>query len=131
MFSLKHQAICSLLLTSLCLAWTFPAPAQKGTSVVRRVSFARGRTTAILHGTVSRGVSDDYLLRARAGQTMSLHLSANADASFSILTPSGNPLGDFVSDWSGELPESGDYRINVLPPSRTNAARYTLEVTIR
>jgi hypothetical protein len=130
--SLRRQVICSILLTSLVLAAAFATQAQKGTSVVRRVNFPRGRTTAILRGAVRRGVSHDYLLRAREGQGMTVHLTASGDASFSILSPNGNSLADFVSDWSGELPESGDYRINVLPPTRnSNPAQYTLEVTIR
>jgi hypothetical protein len=124
--------LCSFLLTSLVLACAIAAQAQRGTSVVRRVQFPRGRTTAILRGAVRRGVSHDYLLGAREGQRMSVHLTANGDASFSIMSPNGNSLADFVSDWSGELPESGDYRINVLPPTRNNKpAQYTLEVTIR
>jgi hypothetical protein len=114
------------------LASAIVTPAQKGTSVVRRVSFPRGRTTAILRGAVRRGVSHDYLLRASGGQSMTVHLTAQGDASFSILSPGGSSLADFVMDWSGELPESGDYRINVLPPTRSaGPAQYTLEVTIR
>jgi hypothetical protein len=133
LFSLKRQVICSLLLTSLVLAAAAIATqAQKGSSVVRRVSFQRGRTTSVQHGSVRHGVSHDYLLRARAGQTMSVHLTADSDVNFSILSPGGNSVADFVSDWSGELQESGDYRINVLPPTRNgNPARYTLEITIR
>lgn len=132
MFNFKRQVLCSFLLTSLVLAAAIAVQAQRGTSVVRRVNFPRGRTTSIQRGTLRRGVSHDYLLRARAGQTMSVHLASNGDVSFSILSPGGSSLADFVSDWSGELPESGDYRINVLPPTRTsNPAQYTLEVTIR
>ncbi|HEY6804751.1 MAG TPA: hypothetical protein VI306_14350 [Pyrinomonadaceae bacterium] len=105
---------------------------QHGTSVVRRVKFARGRTTAVLQGTIQRGVSNDYLLGARRGQDMTVHLASRGDVSFTILTPSGQSLSDFSRDWSGSLPESGDYRINVLPPTQTNAsASYTLEITIR
>jgi hypothetical protein len=106
--------------------------AQRGTSVVRRVNFARGRTTAVLQGTIKRGVSHDYLLRARAGQGMAVHVTANGDVGFEIITPSGQSLSGYTRDWTGYLPESGDYRINVLPPTTTNAsASYTLEVTIR
>jgi hypothetical protein len=132
LLSLKRQVICSLLLTFLVLALPFAAQAQRGTSVVRRVNFPRGRTTAIQRGSVRRGVSHDYLLRASAGQTMTVHLASSGDVSFSILSPGGESLADFVRDWSGELPASGDYRINVLPPTRnSNPAQYTLEVTIR
>lgn len=62
------------------------ASAQKGTSVVRRIKFAPGRTTAVLRGSVHRGVSHDYLLKARAGQTMGVHL-ATLGFQQSITTP--------------------------------------------
>jgi hypothetical protein len=106
--------------------------AQRGTSVVRRVNFPRGRTTAVLSGTIRRGISHDYILRARAGQGMVVHLASNGNVGFEILSPSGQYLSGYTRDWTGYLPRSGDYRINVLPPTETNApTRYTLEVTIR
>jgi hypothetical protein len=106
--------------------------AQRGTSVVRRITFARGRTSAVLRGTIKRGTSHDYLLKARVGQGMAVHLSSPGDVGFEILTPSGQSLSGYTRDWSGYLPEYGDYRINVLPPTTTNApTRYTLEVMIR
>lgn len=106
--------------------------AQRGTSVVRRISFARGRTTAVLQGTIRRGVGHDYLLRARAGQGMAVHLASSGEVGFEIITPSGQYLSGYAGDWSGYLPEYGDYRINVLPPTETSTpVRYTLEVTVR
>lgn len=132
MFSLRRQVICSLFLALFMACAASLVSAQKGTSVVRRVQFPRGRTTAILRGTVRRGVSHDYLLGARRGQTMTVHLTSNGGTSLTILSPDGEAIADFVSDWSGELPANGDYRINVLPPTETNRpAQYTLEVTIR
>ena len=109
------------------------ASAQKGRSVVRRINFPHGRTTAVLNGAVKRGLSHDYLLRARAGQTMTIHLtSAAAGMSLTLLRPDGESWIDDTRDWSGELPASGTYRINVLPDTTTERpTRYTLEVTIR
>jgi hypothetical protein len=110
----------------------FVVSAQKGTSVVRRINFAHGRTTAVLQGTIKRGLSHDYLLKARAGQTMIVHLASSGDCGFEVLSPSGESVSNYTRDWTGSLPRSGDYRINVLPPSQTEApARYSLEVTIR
>lgn len=106
--------------------------AQRGTSIVSRISFARGRTTAVLTGTVHRGMSHDYLLKARHGQNMSVHLTARGGVTFDILTPGGDSVAQYSKDWSGELPESGDYRINVLPDTTTERTiSYTLEVTVR
>jgi hypothetical protein len=101
----------------------------------QRVRFARGRTTATLKGAVVRGTQDRYILGARAGQTMIVHVtSREKNAVFTILDPSGTALegtddGLDAMDWSGELPLSGDYSIWVSP-TRGNAT-YTLEVTIR
>ena len=107
--------------------------AQKGKSIVRRVNFPRGRTTVVLRGTVKRGLSHDYLLRARAGQTMTLHLTTNASGmSLTILRPDGETWIDDTKDWSGELPSTGTYRINVLPDTTTERpTSYALEVMIR
>jgi hypothetical protein len=63
---------------------------------------------------------------------MAVHLASSGEVGFEILAPSGLYLSGYTQDWTGYLPESGDYRINVLPPTQSNApARYTLEVTIR
>jgi hypothetical protein len=110
---------------------TLSAPAGK----TQRVRFARGRTTAVLKGAVVRATQDRYILGAREGQTMIVHItSREKNAVFTILDPSGTALagtdeGSDAMDWTGELPLSGDYSIWVSP-TRGNAT-YTLEVTIR
>ena len=101
----------------------------------QRVRFARGRTTAVLKGAVVRGTQDRYILGAREGQTMIVHItSREKNAVFTILGPDATALqgtdeGLDATDWTGELPLSGDYSIWVSP-TRGNAT-YTLEVTIR
>ena len=121
------------ILTMLVLVGGATVSAQKGTSVVRRIKFAPGRTTAVLRGTVHRGLSHDYLLKARAGQTMSVHLVAGGEVNFMLFSPGRTDiLAENAKDWSGELPQSGDYRINVLPDTTTERnISYTLEVTVR
>ena len=108
------------------------AMAQRGTSVVTRTKFPRGRTTVVVSSAVRLGMSHDYLLKARAGQTITVHLAVRGGVRCDILTPSGDYLAQYSRDWSSDLPESGDYRINVLPDTRTNRSiSYTLEVTVR
>jgi hypothetical protein len=119
--------VCALLLLAP------PVEAQRGKS--QRVRFGRGRTTAVLRGAVVRGTQDRYILGARAGQTMTVHITSRGrNAVFVILGPDATALegteeGADATDWSGELPLSGDYSIWV-GPTRGNAT-YTLEVTIR
>src|SRR2546421_2008793 len=107
--------------------------AQRGTSIVTRIKFARGRTTTVERGSVHRGMSHDYLLKASAGQTMSVHLVARGGVCFDLYTPGlSDSLTQCSKDWSGDLPRSGDYRINVLPDTTTERSiPYTLEVTVR
>ena len=107
--------------------------AQRGTSIVTRIHFARGRNTTVERGSVHRGMSHDYLLKAGAGQTMTVHLAARGAVSFDILTPGeSDTLAQGTKDWSGDLPRSGNYRINVLPDTTTERSiPYTLEVTVR
>lgn len=107
--------------------------AQKGTSIVSRIKFARGRTTAVKKGSVHRGVSHDYRVKAGAGQNMSLHLATSGGVCFDLYSPGmSDQLANCWKDWSGELPQTGDYRINVLPDTTTERnIAYTLEVTVR
>lgn len=121
------------VLAILTLAIVLTAFAQTGQT--RRVRFPRGRTTAVLKGAVVRATQDQYILGARRGQTMIVHItSLEKNAVFAILGPNGSALDGAeedsdVMDWTGELPSSGDYSIWVSP-TRGNAT-YTLEVTIR
>ncbi|HZG51776.1 MAG TPA: hypothetical protein VEZ40_06540 [Pyrinomonadaceae bacterium] len=103
--------------------------------VTKRVRFARGRTTATLKNSVVRGTRDRYLIEARAGQKMTVSIaSVERNAVFTIHAPSHDTLagaGEMheARNWSGKLPESGDYVIEV-GGTRGNAT-YTLKVAIR
>lgn len=123
----------SAIVAVLVLIITVAALAQHGTSIVTRIKFARGRTTAVEKGSVHRGMSHDYLLKAGAGQTMTLHLATSAGVCFDLYAPGlSDQLASCSKDWSGDLPNSGDYRINVLPDTTTERSiAYTLEVTVR
>lgn len=100
----------------------------------KRVRFPRGRTTAILKGTLP-GADDavNYALTARAGQTMTVHVtSPKGNARVSVYREGQEHAlegANTVKDWSGELPENGDYVLAVV--SMQGRAAYTLEVTIR
>lgn len=107
--------------------------AQTGLS--KRVRFLRGNTTATLKNTVVRGARDRYTFGARAGQKMTVSItSVERNAVFTIYTPGGGTLegageGEDASNWSGALPSSGDYVIEV-GGTRGNA-NYTLKVKVR
>ena len=130
---LNRLFIISSLASIFVLVITVAALAQHGTSILTRIKFARGRTTAVEKGSVHRGMSHDYLLKAGEGQNMTLHLATSAGVCFDLYSPAmRDQLANCSRDWEGALPASGDYRINVLPDTTTERTiSYTLEVTVR
>ena len=114
------------------------APAWGKTITVR---FPKGRTTVILKGRTTGGPSESggmdpitYSLRARKGQTMTLHLtSVKKNAIFGVWAPGMDPMdvGTNATDWSGTLPKTGVYEISVWPEDEATNTAFTLELTIR
>ena len=106
-----------------------------------RVRFPKGRTTVILKGKTTGGPSESggmdpiaYHVRARKGQTMTLHLtSAKGNAIFGVYAPGMDlmDVGANAKDWTGSLPKTGDYEIMVFPEDETTNTTFTLELTIR
>ncbi len=124
-------AACVASLSALPANGAAAAAQCRGTdrAITRQVKFGRGRTTAVIKDTVRLCTSHEWVLRARGGQTMTVHLAAGRRTSFTLQGPSGTVEGaDGAKDWSGELPENGDY--NIIIGTDATAA-YTLEVTIR
>jgi hypothetical protein len=107
----------------------------------KRVTFPPGRTTVVLNGRTTGGLSESggmdpvgYILRAKKGQTMTLHLtSAKKNAVFGLYAPGMDLVAgaQTVSDWSGELPKTGDYEIIVFPEDEKTNTTFTLEITVR
>jgi hypothetical protein len=98
------------------------------------VRFEKGRTTAVLKGSVNYSNGKTYVLTAKKGQTMALHITSSANtAIFSLTAPNGAVEDALeVKDWTGELPDSGRYLIGVWnTKKRGPAVPYTLEITIR
>jgi hypothetical protein len=106
-----------------------------------RVKFPPGRTTVVLKGRTTGGPSESggmdpvsYILRARKGQQMTLHLtSAKKNALFGVYAPGMDLVegAQSVKDWSGELSKTGDYEIIVFPEDEATDTAFTLEITIR
>ena len=122
-----------ILMISLLAGTTF--------AKIIRVKFPPGRTTVVLKGRTTGGPSESggmdpiaYHLRARKGQTMTLHLvSTKKNAVFGVYAPGMDliDIGQNKTDWSGELPKTGDYEIMVFPEDEQTNTDFTLEVTIR
>lgn len=135
----------------LALACLLPLGAlgrPNATDTIQPIRFARGATSAEVTGAVIRGERALYSVAARAGQHLSVRVTAVEDnAAFQIYQPgakierrdygldvSGKALpgagdGDDATRWAGALPESGTYLL-VVGPTRGNAT-YRLSIAIR
>lgn len=121
-----------LLISMLLLSVSVSSSTQQDRT--RRVQFERGRTSTVIKDSVVRGTKDNYIVGARKGQTLTVHISSNEDnAVFDVYryVEDGERLTneDETTDWEGELPDNGDYLISVSG-TRGNAS-YRLEITIR
>ena len=109
---------------------TAPAVQCRGTDRIigKRLRFARGRTTAVIKDTVRLCTMHEYYFRARAGQKMTAHLVTGNRTSMTLFTANGETVFDGTKDFEGELPENGQYSLQIGTDA---TAAYTLEVTIR
>jgi hypothetical protein len=87
--------------------------------IPQRVTFASGATAASAQGTLTARETHNYLLRAMAGQTMTVTItSPRNDVLLEIYGISdGSPLVRVpigVSTWTGKLPGTQDYAIKAV-----------------
>lgn len=95
-----------------------------------RVKFNRGASSKTIKDAVVRGTRDIYLLGANKGQRMNLNITSLEDnAVFDVISPSGQILEQETKNWSGRLPQKGDYKI-VVGGTRGNAS-YELTTEIK
>ena len=102
-------------------------------SIPARIQFAPGAISAAVQGDLNAYESDDYILAARAGQTMTVNItSANNDVLLTIVGADGVPLTNGLmsgaTSWTGQLPVTQDYIVRALGTAQP--ANYTLDVTI-
>ena len=126
--SMKLRVLFAAMLLLITTVETFASRDR-----TRRIRFESGRTTKVIKDAVVRGDRDRYILHARAGQTLLVHITSEENnAVFDIYRPGGKHTLENAQesmDWSGALPRTGDYIIEV-GGTRGNAS-YTLEVTVR
>lgn len=97
----------------------------------RRVQFQRGASSTTLHGKVSIALPDTYLIGARAGQTMSIQLTApRQSVRFMVMSSKTTTLlADNTRSWTGTLPETGDYHIIVDADAK--GGTYSMTISIK
>lgn len=98
-----------------------------------RIQFAPGATSATVNGAALAHAPKRYLLRANAGQEMTVNLvTPSAFTYITVLTPQGGNLAatdGIIQNWTGRLPSTGDYTVEVINTGQ-GAANFTLQVAI-
>ena len=124
----------AFLLLGLIFFLPFAAAGQKGTHYTKRVKFAPGQTSTVIKGRANWGASYIYLLRARAGQNLSVKIEGVPV--LRVVPPKARDYealegADTVKQWSGRLPMTGDYQINVgHADDNYTEAPFTLRITV-
>jgi hypothetical protein len=127
----------SLILTFLLICGSAAIAQRGGKAEPKRIEFKRGTTSITISDAVRGSEEYEYVLAAKKGQRLIIKLtSVPAKSSvFQLLGEDNDTLGlehDANFDYSGVLPKTGDYFINVSRPTQSKGtSRYKLTITIR
>ena len=96
----------------------------------RRLQFKRGTSSTTVTGKVSIALPDTFLVGARAGQVMTLKLTApRKSVRFLLMSPTTrNLVADNAREWTGTLPETGDYYIIIDADERNSTYSMTISI---
>ena len=93
-----------------------------------RLTFKRGRNSTDIEGAVAKGDPNFYVIKAKAGQTMSI--SVTGKVTFGVAAPDDSfARDDSNTKWSKKLPADGDYKISIF--TQESAEIYKLTVSFK
>jgi hypothetical protein len=116
---------------------TIPAEAELKNPIQERVKFEKGTSSVTIKGQLKGDETVDYVLRAGAGQTLSVTFKTSHGANYyNVLPPESTDaamfIGQFGGDFKGILPTDGDYTIRVYlmrsAARRNESSDYTLTI---
>ena len=131
----KSVFICVSLLLVLSTGGAVLAQ-RGGKAEPLRIEFKRGATSTTINDRVRGSEEAEYVLAAKKGQRLIIKLTSVPVKSsvFQLLGEDSDTLGlehDANFEYSGVLPKTGDYFINVSRPSQSKGtSRYRLTITI-
>lgn len=111
-------------------------------AATKQIEFAKGKTSTSVSGKITGNEDVDYVIRASAGQTLTVDFKPSKGAAyFNVLPPGSNGEALFVGSsdavgrhFQGVLPSDGDYilRIYLMGGAKDSgkAVSYTLKVNI-
>jgi hypothetical protein len=133
--SKSHHKLTGAVTILVLLALPLSIFAQK---TPQRVRFQSGHSSATLKGRIVGYDAKDYVVGAKAGQVMDLHLSSSNQSTYFVIYSINGRATDMneTTVWSENLSESGDYVIRVFmmrsaARRKGAAANFTLSISIR
>lgn len=126
-------------LAAVWIAWLGLQVQASGDIRTVPVHFKKGTSQATIKGQIKGRETVDYVLQARAGQTMTVSFKANNLSAYFNVLPPGSEEAIFIGQVAGErfegkLPKDGEYRIRVYlmraAGRRNESAHYTLAIKI-
>jgi cytoskeletal protein RodZ len=94
-----------------------------------RVSFNEGSTGATIRDSLTGNQRKRYLLNCGSGQRMTVQIR-QGDINVTIISPNNQTIGNAangVSQWQGQLPNSGDYIVEISAP---NQSGYVINIEV-
>lgn len=139
----RRLAMMRLAMPAAVLGLPLAAPAQPAIPS-SRVQFPKGSTGTSIQGQLKGPDKDahDHVLRAKAGQRMTVSMStASTSTYFNVLPPGSSGEALFAgermggSSWTGELPADGEYTVRVYlnraAARQGRSASYTLKISVQ
>ncbi len=110
-----------------------------GKAEANRIKFAKGKSGAIISGTLSNDQQMEYVFGAKAGQKITLKVTSVPKGNFFSFAVAGAEDIEFeteydsYADYTFTAPETGDYlvTVNKNPTEKVPKAKFTLTLTIK
>ncbi len=128
------------ILAGTALALAVPIATQAIAQIITtNLVFARGQSSATVNGTIRGDQIRDYVVRASAGQVMTVRMSGSPIVYFNVMPPGSNGEGihtgsDAGNNFSGTLSVSGAYIVRVYQMRATarrgQAGNFRLTVSV-
>ncbi len=133
----RRTTVCCASLVMLLLTCQLALAQGGGKAEPKRIEFKPGTNSTVINDKVHGTEEAEYVLAAKKGQKLIVHLTSvpRKSSVFDLKAPNNADLGleyDANYDYTGTLPETGDYMIIVARPTTSpGTSTYRLSITVR
>ncbi len=92
----------------------------------KRINFATGSIGATVRDFTDANQLTRYVLWCGSSQRMSIKVTEGS-INMNVIAPDGNPIGRGTTEWQGQLPQDGDYIVEIRG-SGSSVYQFSIEV---